>query len=226
MLTLGIETIVILLVIVGVVSAFGGYVVAQERQRRAGGGKSAAELKTELGDYQDSVTEHFQTTAGLLQDMTEQYRAVYEHMASGAQNLCDQETAQSQIESLRAGLLPSSPGPGDDELADTVVAETHPVGIDESDESAAETLAESGDSPTGSAPIGPGNSETEELSDSDESGEHGESEPAVSEAPTDEPAERIASHAATDGESRADSEPSSTTEPGETGEEARPASAA
>ena len=107
MLTLGIETIVILLLIMGVVSAFGGYVVAQERQRRAGGGKSAAELRDELSEYKDSVNAHFQTTAGLLHDMTEQYRAVYEHMASGAQSLCDPETARTQIESLRAGLLPS-----------------------------------------------------------------------------------------------------------------------
>lgn len=107
MLTLGIETIVILLLIMGVVSAFGGYVVAQERQRRAGGGKTAAELRDELSEYKDSVNAHFQTTAGLLHDMTEQYRAVYEHMASGAQSLCDPETARTQIESLRAGLLPS-----------------------------------------------------------------------------------------------------------------------
>lgn len=107
MLTLGVETIVILLLIMGVVSAFGGYVVAQERQRRAGGGKSAAELRNELNEYKDDVNAHFQTTAGLLHDMTEQYRAVYEHMASGAQNLCDPDTARQQIESLRAGLLPS-----------------------------------------------------------------------------------------------------------------------
>ncbi len=107
MLTLGVETIVILLLIVGAVSAFGGYVVAQERQRRAGGGKSAAELRTELSEYKENVNTHFQTTAGLLHDMTEQYRAVYEHMASGAQSLCDPDTARTQIESLRAGLLPA-----------------------------------------------------------------------------------------------------------------------
>lgn len=117
MLTLGIETIVVLLLIMGAVCAIGGYAFAQERQRRAGGGKTAQELKTELGDYKENVTEHFQTTANLLHDMTEQYRAVYEHMANGAQKLCDTDSATAQIEGFRAGLLPgveSSLPPGED----------------------------------------------------------------------------------------------------------------
>lgn len=122
MLTLGVETIVILLVIMGVVSAFGGYVFAQERQRRAGGGKSAAELRKELSEYKENVNTHFQTTAGLLHDMTEQYRAVYEHMASGAQNLCDPDTARTQIESLRAGLLPAGSPAADAEPAAEAIA--------------------------------------------------------------------------------------------------------
>ena len=70
-----------------------------------------AELKTELSDYKENVAEHFQTMASLLHDMTEQYRSVYEHIASGAQALCDPERATSQIESLRAGLLPASVSP-------------------------------------------------------------------------------------------------------------------
>ncbi|MGR9090982.1 MAG: YhcB family protein [Gammaproteobacteria bacterium] len=155
MLTLGIETIVILLLIMGVVSAFGGYVVAHERQRRSGGGKSAAELRSELDEYKENVNEHFQTTAGLLHDMTEQYRAVYEHMASGAQNLCDPETAQSQIESLRAGLLPSAPsapvaGIVADQVADEDVDEELTAAGNSSGETAA-AGANDGDIPEPSA---------------------------------------------------------------------------
>lgn len=147
MLTLGVETIVILMLIVGAVSAFGGYVVAQERQRRAGGGKSAAELRTELSEYKENVNTHFQTTAGLLHDMTEQYRAVYEHMASGAQSLCDPDTARTQIESLRAGLLPAgvpdaTPVPG---------AEPEPQPEPESEAESEETVATSAQSDDGAA---------------------------------------------------------------------------
>ena len=81
---------------------------------------AAAELKTEISEYKESVSDHFQTTAGLLHDMTEQYRSVYEHMAAGAQQLCDTEQATSQIESLRAGLLPviEKPPVEDDEAQD------------------------------------------------------------------------------------------------------------
>lgn len=108
MLTLGVGTGVMLMIIIGAVCALGGYAFAQASQRRAGGGKSAQELHRELGDYKENVTEHFQTTATLLQEMTEQYRSVYEHMASGAENLCDPESATEQIENLRAGLLPAT----------------------------------------------------------------------------------------------------------------------
>jgi len=164
MLTLGVETIVILILIVGAVSAFGGYVVAQERQRRAGGGKSAAELRTELSEYKENVNTHFQTTAGLLHDMTEQYRAVYEHMASGAQSLCDPDTARTQIESLRAGLLPAgvpdaTPVPG---------AEPEPEPEPESEETVA-TSAQSDDGaaapdPTDELAANPDGSEETEQS--------------------------------------------------------------
>lgn len=117
------ETIVMLFALVGAVCGIASYVIARLGQRRAGGGKTAAELKTELSDYKENVAEHFQTTASLLHDMTEQYRSVYEHMAAGAQTLCDPERATSQIESLRAGLLPAADSAsGDRENESTNVA--------------------------------------------------------------------------------------------------------
>ena len=106
MLTLDIVTAVALVVIIGVICAIGGYAIAQTRQRREGDGKSTAELRSELSDYKENVATHFKTTASLLHDMTEQYRSFYEHMAIGAQQLCDAEQATAQIESLKAGLLP------------------------------------------------------------------------------------------------------------------------
>ena len=112
MQTPGFETIAILLVVVGAVCAFAGYAFAEARARRAGGGKTAEQLKAELVSYKENVTEHFQTTANLLHDMTEQYRSVYEHMAAGAQRLCDTEHATAQIESLQAGLLQGRDTPG------------------------------------------------------------------------------------------------------------------
>ncbi len=45
-------------------------------------------LKQEFSSYRDEVTEHFHTTADLVHEMTQSYKAVYEHLASGSQELC------------------------------------------------------------------------------------------------------------------------------------------
>jgi uncharacterized membrane-anchored protein YhcB (DUF1043 family) len=124
MLNLGLETIVVLIVLVGALCGVAGYTIARLGQRRAGGGKTAAELKTELGEYKENVTEHFQTTANLLHDMTEQYRSVYEHMAAGAQQLCDPELGTAQIERFRSGLLPVLGTPVANEDDDSTSAQT------------------------------------------------------------------------------------------------------
>ena len=51
------------------------------------------ELKDNHADYRDSVSNHFSMTAELVQHMTESYRDVYQHLASGAQDLCPSEVA-------------------------------------------------------------------------------------------------------------------------------------
>ena len=46
------------------------------------------QLKERFTDYRDQVTQHFMRTSDLVQEMTQSYRAVYEHLAAGAQHLC------------------------------------------------------------------------------------------------------------------------------------------
>ena len=46
------------------------------------------ELTGDFRDYRDQVTNHFMRTSELVQEMTQSYRSVYEHLASGAQHLC------------------------------------------------------------------------------------------------------------------------------------------
>ena len=50
--------------------------------------------------YRDDVSSHFSMTAELVQHMTESYKEVYQHLATGAQDLCSQEVASK--------LLPAS----------------------------------------------------------------------------------------------------------------------
>lgn len=57
-------------------------------------------LKENEVEYKDSVSDHFSMTAELVQHMTESYREVYQHLATGAQDLCSTEVASK--------LLPAS----------------------------------------------------------------------------------------------------------------------
>ena len=47
--------------------------------------------------YRDNVSDHFSLTADLVQHMTESYREVYQHLASGAQDLCSNEVASKLL---------------------------------------------------------------------------------------------------------------------------------
>ncbi|MBI1194272.1 MAG: DUF1043 family protein [Gammaproteobacteria bacterium] len=61
------------------------------------GGKSEQALqqsKDEMEQYRKEVTAHFEKTAKLVGAMTEQYRAVYDHLSDGAQKLCNDPTAR------------------------------------------------------------------------------------------------------------------------------------
>ncbi len=60
------------------------------------------ETREELERYRGRVVEHFTTTADLVNRLTADYRAVYEHLAKGAQSL-----AGSQVPRLEA--IASSP---------------------------------------------------------------------------------------------------------------------
>ena len=62
------------------------------------GGKSrAAKAEAELEEYKRGVTEHFGQTAAHFQAIGKQYRDLYEHMASGAQVLCEPDEAGKQL---------------------------------------------------------------------------------------------------------------------------------
>lgn len=47
------------------------------------------ELKQSHETYREEVSGHFQKSSELFADMTHSYKAVYDHLAGGAQSLCD-----------------------------------------------------------------------------------------------------------------------------------------
>ena len=64
-----------------------------------GGSKARVEkAEADLEEYKRSVTEHFGRTAAHFQAIGKQYRELYEHMANGAQALCEPgETGQQLL---------------------------------------------------------------------------------------------------------------------------------
>lgn len=63
-------------------------------------------LSEEHENYKGSVHSHFNNSAKLLNDMTESYRNVYQHMAMGAQTLCpDYISSQLSLSSEAKALL-------------------------------------------------------------------------------------------------------------------------
>jgi uncharacterized membrane-anchored protein YhcB (DUF1043 family) len=64
--------------------------------------KQILDLKEGHTDYRNNVSDHFGMTAELVQHMTESYREVYQHLATGAQDLCSNEVARK--------LLPAESG--------------------------------------------------------------------------------------------------------------------
>ena len=70
------------------------------------------ELRTAQSDhaaYRGKVDQHFRKTAELFEDMTGRYRAVYQHMASGAQMLCGERPPSLQLEITDRGQLADNP---------------------------------------------------------------------------------------------------------------------
>ena len=56
------------------------------------------QLKDEFQLYRDSVGRHFSKTAELVHSMTESYRSVYQHLAQGAQDLCDDKVTKLVVQ--------------------------------------------------------------------------------------------------------------------------------
>lgn len=59
-------------------------------------------LQREHDAYKDNVHEHFNNTAQLLNNLTDSYREVYRHMASGAQALCPDYISEQLSHSANA----------------------------------------------------------------------------------------------------------------------------
>ncbi|HEY7885500.1 MAG TPA: DUF1043 family protein, partial [Cellvibrionaceae bacterium] len=66
--------------------------------------KRLTETEDTLHDYQRDVTEHFARTAELVNNLTENYRAMHEHLASSALKLTTTEVSRQLLENMQRHL--------------------------------------------------------------------------------------------------------------------------
>ena len=77
----------------------------------------AADVQEQFDDYRRNVTAHFGRTAEHFQAIGEQYRELYEHMASGADTLIDPQTMDEKLSFVPRDVIEPS---ADDEKTDEV----------------------------------------------------------------------------------------------------------
>jgi uncharacterized membrane-anchored protein YhcB (DUF1043 family) len=88
--------------------AGGGLGFALAARRRGEADERAAAAEAELNTYRENVTGHFQETAVRFRELGEQYRSLHEHLAGGAQTLCQ---SPSDEPTLSFAPLPELEGP-------------------------------------------------------------------------------------------------------------------
>ena len=71
-----------------------------------------------LKDYQQEVTEHFVQTSGLINNLTQSYKAVHEHMAGSAMHLANPDISRQLVNAGTGKLTNNS--------ADSTLSETQP----------------------------------------------------------------------------------------------------
>lgn len=112
------QTIWIIAIVALAVGVLIGYLMGKSGGSDAQRKVLEEELKgsrAEMDRYKEEVTTHFEHTAALVNDLTDQYRKVHQHLATGAQNLCpDQQPGRS----LQSSLQPKLESKTDDLVAD------------------------------------------------------------------------------------------------------------
>ena len=77
----------------------------------------AADVQKAFDEYRESVTEHFGRTAEHFQAIGQQYRELYEHMASGADTLIDPQAMDEKLSFTPATSIEQA---GDEAGAETI----------------------------------------------------------------------------------------------------------
>jgi uncharacterized membrane-anchored protein YhcB (DUF1043 family) len=105
-----------------------------------------ASARNELAGYRGDVNQHFLKTSLLLGKLTNNYREVYEHLATGAQKLCNEKPNTPKLDLPDTKILPSKEIAKDETPAIELAAETMvEVSVEASTENTKQTQSNSTD---------------------------------------------------------------------------------
>ena len=82
------------------------------------------ELEEKLNDYQQNVVEHFEKTADLVDELTQSYKKVFDHLGESAKELMTEEQLQLQIEKRKGRKVTLEFLPND--IEENIVEEVNP----------------------------------------------------------------------------------------------------
>ena len=82
-----------------------GFLISQLWMR--GRSTKANEVQQQFDDYRREVTQHFGQTAEHFKAIGREYRELYEHMAGGADALCDREALDTKLSFAPKAILES-----------------------------------------------------------------------------------------------------------------------
>lgn len=102
-------------------------ILIPSRRRNEETVEELTKTEREFAAYREEVGRHFNKTAELVNTMTESYRSVYQHLAEGAQSLCDDRVRQAAVQFSEPKLVEQAQEPVSttaDALNETEAGET------------------------------------------------------------------------------------------------------
>ncbi len=81
----------------GVFGLLLGMLIMYLLQKQSAGHSDARTVQEKLDAYQEQVEGHFAKTADLIDNLTESYKAVFEHLSDSAETLLTEEQIKNQL---------------------------------------------------------------------------------------------------------------------------------